>query len=109
MLGFPRVVHVIQETRVVEIKRGPDISLQCYVPVEEPIPEHVEADPRDVEAKDEEWELLTLRPGEAEQVTGEGEHLGRGDQVHSLHQSEDADTPEVSAGVCSLEPDGLPV
>ena len=32
------------------------------------------------------------------------------DQISQyLHQSEDADTPEVSAGVCSLEPDGLPV
>ena len=66
MLGFPRVVHVIQETRVVEIKRGPDISLQCYVSVEEPISEDVEADPCDVETEDEERELLTLRPGEAE-------------------------------------------
>ena len=109
MLGFPRVVHVIQETRVVEIKRGPDIRLQRYVSIEEPISEDVEADPSDVEAEDEEWELLTLRPGEAEQVAGEGEHLRRGDQVHSLHQSEDADPPEVSAGVCSLEPYGLPV
>ena len=69
----------------------------------------MEADPRDVKAEDEERELLTLRPGEAEQVAGEGEHLGRGDQVHSLHQAKDADTPEVSAGVCSLEPYGLPV
>ena len=28
---------------------------------------------------------------------------------HYLHQAEDADPPEVSAGVCSLEPYGLPV
>ena len=109
MLGFPRVVHVIQETRVVEIERGPDISLQRNVFIEETIPEDVETDPGDVQAEDKERELLTLRPGEAEQVAGEGEHLRRGDQVHSLHQSEDADPPEVSAGVCSLEPDGLPV
>lgn len=60
MLGFPRVVHVIQETRVVKIERGPDICLQGDVPVEEAVSEDVEGDPRDVEAEHKQRELLAL-------------------------------------------------
>ena len=77
--------------------------------VEEAVSEHVETDSRDVEAENEERELLALWAGEREQVLGEGEDLGCGDEVGGLHQAEDAHPPEVGAGVSPLEPDGLPM
>ena len=60
VFGFPRVVHVVKETCVVEVERGPDICLERHVLVEEAVPEDMEADPGDVEAQHQQRELLAF-------------------------------------------------
>ena len=105
----PLMVDVVQQGGVEEVGGAPDLLLQREVFVEAAVPDHLDGDPRHVEAQHQQGELLALLPGQPVEVLGEGEDLWCGHQVDRLDEAEDAHAPQVSAGVGALEADLLPM